>query len=146
MTINDPGGENWEKKIQRPFSRKKNLKGHPPGKNLKRLSWGKKFASDIFSAPQIINGRPLRTKWKNLLASCNIFCPLFQQSIGRGIEYSVTLHQFKWNFHLSWMNSPYFIKEQNIAQEFSKYFDSSAGPLTFACKSSWQDWQGWYIS
>ena len=58
------GAEKMEKKqFRRPFSRKKNLNGHPPGKKIKKASARKKkIVSDIFSAPQIINGRPLMVK------------------------------------------------------------------------------------
>ncbi len=50
------------KKIQEAFLEKKNLKMPSRGKNfLKRLQRGKKIVSDIFSAPQIINGRALKT-------------------------------------------------------------------------------------
>ncbi len=71
MAINDlGGGENREKKFEGPSPGKKSQK---PSfrKNFKRPPWRKenfkdvtarknKFVSDIFYAPQIINGLPLR--------------------------------------------------------------------------------------
>ncbi len=52
-------------------SRKKNFEGPSPGK--KGFREEKKFVSDIFSAPQIINGRKGINAWWNTCPDCNVY-------------------------------------------------------------------------
>ncbi len=61
------------------------------------------------------------------------FCSPSQRSCGRGIlDYPSSVRQSVRPFALN----------QSIRISLINHME---GPLTFACKSSWKDWQAWYI-